>query len=204
MLTCWGDNGYGQSLRINISPPTLPNGGQGLAYSQTLTASDGTSPYSFSLVAGSLPTGLELSSDGLLSGTLIAGGTYSFTVQACDSSFPLAGSQDYMLWVNSAPQLDEIGNQLITEEHLLAFTATASDPDPDQTLTFSLDPGAPSGASITNGGSFTWTPTEAQGPGVYTITIRVTDDGIPSLDDFEIVQITVDDLFWLPLIARSE
>ena len=172
-----------------------------MSYSQTLTANDGTPPYNFSLTAGDLPQGLELSDDGLLSGTLTAGGTYSFTVQARDTSFPLAGSQDYTLWVNSAPQLDEIGNQLIAEEHLLAFTATASDPDPDQMLTFSLDPGAPSGASITHGGSFTWTPTEAQGPGVYTVTIRVSDDGLPTLDDFKMIQITVDEVNLPPVAA---
>ena len=202
-LTCWGYNDYGQSPRISISPPSLPNGGEGLAYSQILTASDGIPPYSFNLASGDLPPGLALSSDGLLSGMPTVGGMYSFTVQASDSSFPLAGIQDYTLWVNTPPQLDAIGNQQVVEETLLAFTATATDFDPDQTLTFSLDPGAPSGVTITSGGAFTWIPTEAQAPGVYTITVRVTDDGIPALSDFETIQITVDEVN-LPPVATDD
>jgi N-acetyl-anhydromuramyl-L-alanine amidase AmpD len=59
-------------------------------------------------------------------------------------------------------------------------------------LTFSLDPGAPTGASIDpNTGVFAWTPTEAQGPGIYDITIRVTDNGTPALSDFETISVTV-------------
>ena len=52
---------------------------------------------------------------------------------------------------------------------------------PANTLSFSLDAGAPAGATITPAGAFSWTPTEAQGPGVYSITVRVTDNGTPPL-----------------------
>ncbi len=41
-------------------------------------------------------------------------------------------------------------------------------------LSFSLS-GEPAGASITAGGDFTWTPTEGQGPGVYTFDVVVSD-----------------------------
>ena len=59
-------------------------------------------------------------------------------------------------------------------------------------LTYSLDPGAPAGASINPyTGLFIWTPTEAQGPGVYDITIRVTDNGSPALSDFETISVVV-------------
>jgi hypothetical protein len=56
------------------------------------------------------------------------------------------------------------------------FTATATDADvPAQTLTFSLV-GAPSGATIDGlTGAFSWTPTEAQGPGSYPFSVRVSD-----------------------------
>ena len=61
------------------------------------------------------------------------------------------------------------------------FTATASDPDdPANLLAFSLS-GEPAGASITAGGVFSWTPTEAQGPGSYTFDVVVTEtDGLPT------------------------
>jgi hypothetical protein len=47
---------------------------------------------------------------------------------------------------NSPPTLNPIQNQTVNEMTLLSFIATATDPDPGQTLTFSLDPGAPAGA----------------------------------------------------------
>src|SRR6185503_3101803 len=83
---------------------------------------------------------------------------------------------------NRPPVLGAIGNRGVNEHALLSFTATAIDPDgPGQTLTFSLDSGAPGGASITPGGAFTWTPDESDGPGVYSVTVRVTDNGAPVL-----------------------
>ena len=77
--------------------------------------------------------------------------------------------------------LAAIGDKTVDEGALLSFTATATDADlPANTLTFSLDAGAPAGASIDPAtGLFTWTPSEAQGPGVYPVTVRVTDNGTP-------------------------
>ena len=70
--------------------PTLPSGTQGYAYQATLTATSGTPPYSWSLASGStLPSGLSLSSAGIISGTLGSGvglGSYSFTATATDSA----------------------------------------------------------------------------------------------------------------------
>ena len=68
----------------------------------------------------------------------------------------------------------------------------ATDPDlPANALTYSLI-GAPVGATIDPGtGVFSWTPTEAQGPGIYPFTVRVTDDGTPSLDSAQPVVLTV-------------
>src|SRR4029078_1752248 len=62
------------------------------------------------------------------------------------------------------------------------FTATATDSDvPAQTLTFSLV-GAPAGATVDGKtGAFSWTPTEAQGPGSYPFTVRVS-DGVANTD----------------------
>ena len=61
-------------------------------------------------------------------------------------------------------------------------------------LTYSLV-GAPAGASIdASTGLFTWTPTEAQGPGAYTFTVRVTDTGTPPLSDERQVTVTVNEV----------
>lgn len=64
----------------------LQSGVTGTAYSETVTAQGGTSPYTFSLVSGALPTGLSLNSSGVISGTPSAAGTSTFTVRVTDTN----------------------------------------------------------------------------------------------------------------------
>lgn len=67
---------------------SLPNFTEGVSYSTTLVATDADagSAITYSLVSGSVPTGLSLnSSTGVLSGTPTTAGTYTFTVRATDS-----------------------------------------------------------------------------------------------------------------------
>jgi len=106
--------------------------------------------------------------------------------------------------LNDAPVLAAIGNQSGYKLTTISFTAAASDPDLSNTLSFSLDAGAPAGAVIDPvTGAFSWTPTEAQGPGTYPVTVRVTDNGSPTLDDFETITITIyNHRIWLPIITR--
>jgi hypothetical protein len=87
---------------IAISPASLPDGMVGAAYSQALTASGGTAPYMYGVSAGVLPPGLDLSSDGALTGTPTTAGASSFTVTATDAESN-TGSQAYTLTVDSAP-----------------------------------------------------------------------------------------------------
>jgi len=90
------DDTVKQPLKITInSPPplsittaSLQAGTVGAPYSQTLQASGGTPPYTWSLISGVLPVGLALSSDGVIAGTPAASGTSLFEVQAVDSSSP--------------------------------------------------------------------------------------------------------------------
>lgn len=67
---------------ITIAPVSLPNGTQGVAFSETFTGGGGTAPYTFSITAGTLPTGLTLSAAGVLSGTPTVPGPYTFSVTA--------------------------------------------------------------------------------------------------------------------------
>ncbi len=90
---------------------------------------------------------------------------------------------------NSQPMLDPIGDQTVDELVTLQFTANATDRDlPLQTLAFELGPSAPSGASITSDGVFSWTPTEVQGPDVFNVNITVS-DGLDAA--YEFITITV-------------
>ncbi len=92
-----GDNNYAASgvspsVTITVTSPTvttssLPTGVVSVAYPSTqLTATGGATPYTWSVTAGSLPTGLApLPSTGIISGTPTATGTFHFTVQVKDS-----------------------------------------------------------------------------------------------------------------------
>ncbi len=104
--------------------------------------------------------------------------------------------------VNDAPMIDAIAPQSVDEQSLLTFNATASDPNdsPPDALTFSLQ-NAPAGASIDPvTGEFSWTPTETQGPGIYTPTVVVTDSGSPPLSDSTVVSITVAEVNAAPVL----
>ncbi len=70
---------------MTINPSTLSAGQSGAAYSQQLSGSGGTAPYSFAVTVGSLPDGLALTLGGLLSGAPAAFGTFNFTVRATDA-----------------------------------------------------------------------------------------------------------------------
>jgi hypothetical protein len=73
---------------LTITTSTLANGVIGSSYSQTLQASGGTPPYSWSIVAGlgNLPPGLSLNAGtGLISGNPTTAGTYNFTARVTDS-----------------------------------------------------------------------------------------------------------------------
>jgi putative Ig domain-containing protein len=70
-----------------ITTTSLPNGTQNTPYSATLAATGGTSPYVWSVTAGSLPNGLSLNANaGVISGTPRGSGTSTFTVQVRDAN----------------------------------------------------------------------------------------------------------------------
>lgn len=89
---------------ITIVPMSLPSATQGSAYSQSITASGGTTSYSYAITAGVLPAGLTLANGGTLSGTPTVSGTFNFTVTATDASTgsgPYTGSRAYSLAVTA-------------------------------------------------------------------------------------------------------
>ncbi|MBN8249858.1 MAG: cadherin repeat domain-containing protein, partial [Verrucomicrobia bacterium] len=91
---------------------------------------------------------------------------------------------------NAAPTLTPPGDRQVDELALLNFSLQATDPDPQQTLSFALVDG-PAGMTVTTAGLLSWIPTEAQGPGVYTVTVRVTDNGAPAASDTRQFTVTV-------------
>ncbi|MDZ7926981.1 MAG: putative Ig domain-containing protein [Agrobacterium sp.] len=96
-----GEQSYSVSIAapvITLTPASLPGATYDVAYGQTLTASGGASPHSFSVSAGSLPPGLALASPGYVSGAPILSGSYNFTVTATDVNGE-TGSRAYSITV---------------------------------------------------------------------------------------------------------
>ncbi|HOW63660.1 MAG TPA: M6 family metalloprotease domain-containing protein [Candidatus Paceibacterota bacterium] len=90
--------------------------------------------------------------------------------------------------VNHRPVLLPLDNLTVSEGDSIRFNVSATDNDvPTQALVFTLDAGAPAGAAMTSDGLFTWTPTEAQGPGTNLLTVRVSDGMTNTSGAFQIV-----------------
>ena len=90
-MDIWSPDGITRTIEMSgtgvfITPPaitaeTLPNGAVGTAYEQTLSAT-GDAPFRWTVESGSLPNGLTLSANGVISGTPTVTGSYDFTVMA--------------------------------------------------------------------------------------------------------------------------
>jgi len=89
---------------ITLTPTALPNATLGTPYSQTITASGGTAPYTFAVTSGVLPPGLTLATNGTLSGKPTSAGSFTFTVTATDHG-GATGSQAYTLVVPAPKSL---------------------------------------------------------------------------------------------------
>jgi hypothetical protein len=93
---------------VSLSPATLPNGTVGVAYSQTITGSGGTAPYTFSVTAGVPPAGLTLTSAGLLAGTPTRAGTTTFTIRGTDANGCFAERVFTMSPTTAVPTLPQV------------------------------------------------------------------------------------------------
>jgi cold shock CspA family protein len=184
---------------MNSAPSLIHPGNQTSAEGDTVTmslnASDPDLPANtLSYSATRLPAGLVIDpTTGVVSGTIdpIAslGSPYAVTVTVIDDASPALGDEVSFIWhvthTNHPPVLDTIADATVTEGAQLSFTARASDPDPDDTLTFGLADGAGSVPA-----------------GAATFKIVVTDDGTPALSDRTPITITVLEQNQPPIIAH--
>jgi hypothetical protein len=93
--------------------------------------------------------------------------------------------------LNHAPSLSAIANQTVAAGSLLQLTMQASDPDAGDVLVFSFGQTAPAGASLSPGGLFSWMPSFGQAPSTNLISVRVADNGLPSLSATQTFLVTV-------------
>jgi uncharacterized delta-60 repeat protein len=188
------------------SAPALPTiSGQTINELTTLTvtntATDTDLPantLTYQLLAG--PTNASISANGIITWTPTEAqgpSTNTITTVVTDNGVPAMSVTNSFAAIvqelNSAPVLSPISDQFAFAGLQLTITNSATDMDfPANILTFSLDSGAPVTAVINpTNGVFTWTPASNQAPGTNTVTVRVTDNGVPSLGDSKSFRILV-------------
>jgi formylglycine-generating enzyme required for sulfatase activity len=166
-----GSNTKSLSIRIapsgggtapRITTTSLPGGTVGTAYRRTLTATGGT-PITWSIESDTLPTGLDLATDGAITGTPTAVGKFNFTVKAT-SSTGIDTKELSITIIAVEITTTSLPNGVVGTEYsqTLAATGTAS-------ITWNVESGAlPADLSLAATGSITGTPTTA-GTSIFTV-----------------------------------
>ena len=139
------------------SPAALPAATQGTAYNVTLTETGGAGTLNFTVLSGSLPAGLNLSSSGTISGTATGpNGTVTFTVKVTDSSTvsPQSSTETFTIIVNQAPSITSANSAAFTAGAAGSFTVTSTgSPTPALAETGAL----PAGVTFVDNGNGTGT-----------------------------------------------
>src|SRR5580658_2558949 len=142
------------SLTINsgltiTTAPELPTGTVGVPYSQTLTATGGSPPYTWSMSSGSLPPGLSLaSSAGSIGGTPRTAVADTFKIQVTDTRGATA-TRGFSLTIDPA----------------IVITTSSPLPNGEVTVPYSLTLAATGGS-----GQYTWTISTGALPAGLTLT----------------------------------
>lgn len=158
---------------ITVGPSTLAAGTIGAGYKAALSASGGAGPYKFALSSGSLPKGLLLDSDGVISGTPLAVESVEFSVTATDAN-GCTGTGSHSIKITEAPcpsitvGPSTLANGKVATAYRAALTATGG----TSPHTFSITSGTlPPGITLT-GETISGTPTTV---GQYAFTVTAKD-----------------------------
>ncbi len=129
---------------------------------------------------------------------------YSIAMDANGNRESAPGTPDTETLVgltNSAPLLNLASLVAIDEGAALDLPFSASDADGDQTLSFSLLPGAPPGVILdATGRRLTWITGEGNGPSTNTVRLLVRDDGFPALATTGTVTLVVNEINAAPTL----
>ena len=172
------------ALQVTTSSP-LPGGIVNSFYSFQLQASGCSQPFNWSLSPGSaaLPSGLNLYSDGTISGFPDTPGTYNFSARVTDNSFTTA-DQPLSLTINSSGALQVTTTSLPGGTRNVAYSQTVNATGGQPPYTWSLAPGSaplPTGCAISTNGTISGTPTAG---GQFDFFVRVTDSLAATADQF--------------------
>jgi hypothetical protein len=136
------------------------------------------------------------------------GHTYAFYSLATDTAGnretpPLQPQAQTTVILNTTPPtISVIPNVTLNAGQTLSLSVTASDPNPQNTLTFSLGPGAPVGVVVNPAsGQITWATSPSFGGTTNLISVIVTDDGQPPLSATGTVRVVLVQVVNPPVLA---
>ncbi|MGA2649522.1 MAG: putative Ig domain-containing protein [Terracidiphilus sp.] len=172
------------TLTVNQAP-SITSGSSttftvGTAGSFNVTAATGTYPSTTFTETGNLPTGVSLSSAGLLSGTPAfgTGGSYPIIITAANGT--TNATQNFTLTVNQAPSITSGSGTTFTASAAGSFTVTTAT-GTFPTATFSETGNLPSGVTFVDHGNGTATISGTAGlAGSYPITITAQNGVLPN------------------------
>ena len=172
---------------IAITTTSLPGGTLGDPYSQSVAATGGNGPLSWSPATGTLQPGLSLAaSSGVLSGTPTQQGSFTFTVTVGDGIAPSA-SREFTVAIVPKPitiTTLTLPSILVGDSYLQSVQATGG----SGPLTWSVGAGSlPPGVSIdvSSGGMSGQTTTT----GSFTFTITVADGIVSAMREYTVTVI---------------
>jgi hypothetical protein len=156
---------------VTVNNPATSTGTANSAFSQTFTQSGGLGGVTFAINSGTLPTGLSLSSAGVLSGTPTQTGSFPITVRVTDGNGCVGVGPTYTL---------SIGCQTITVTNpatntgvaAAAFSQTFTAGNTIGAVTFSTASTLPTGLTLSPAGVLSGTPTQT---GTFPIVVKATD-----------------------------
>jgi hypothetical protein len=163
---------------LSVATTTLAAPQVSIPYSQTLSGSGGTLPYTWSISSGSLPPGLSLvSSTGIISGTPTTRGSSTFTATVTDSSNPTRTASQSLTLITGASPLTIATNGPPNGEATLPYFTQLRIAGGVAPASWSLVSGAlPSGLALTGAGTISGTPSV---PGKFNFTVQTTDSSTP-------------------------
>jgi hypothetical protein len=166
-----------QGAPLQVDTSYVPNATNGVFYSQTLQASGGSAPYSWSIPYYSYgpPPGLTLANNGVLSGTPATNGTFGFYVRVTDAASNVADSPNPLLLDVLSPPLQITNLSLPSGTVGVAYSARLGAAGGQPPCNWSLTPasaGLPGGLALNSDGLISGTPTNA---GTASFVVQVTD-----------------------------
>jgi hypothetical protein len=168
-------------LPPSFTTTTLPNGSNGIPYSQQLVITGGVAPFTYTLQSGSsLPACLNLNKSGAIVGTPCGSGTSNFVVTVTDYNGVTATSTQFTVTITPAPALSITSTSPLGDGFLnVAYNFPISTSGGVTPFTWSMPSGSlPAGLMLNSrSGQITGTPTAA---GPSTFTLQVQDSTLPA------------------------